>query len=236
VRRQDGFTLVELLIGLALSLFVISTGVEFFGLAQRIFARLKTREEADQAALAAIDRMRIDLLHAGRGLAAETATGLVVPVRADEAELRTTALERKLVLAAPALPGATRLALVSTTDISRGQEIALCLAGAGEVRTVARVESGTVVLDGPIERGYDPATASVALLECVAYRLDPASHVLRRRANGGTAQPMLERTRLATWAYDPEYFLVRVRLDLDVEGANAHETTVFIKNANLAGR
>ncbi len=236
MRRQAGFTLVELLVGLTLSLFVISTGAEFFGLAHRIFARLKTREEADQAALAAIDRMRIDLLHAGRGLAGEAAAGLVVPVRADEAELRTTTLERGLVLAGAALPGATRLALASTTDIARGQEVAIIQDGAGEVRTVARVEPGAVVLDLPLEGGYDPARASVSLLESVAYRLDPASRVLRRRVNGGTAQPLLEDTSLATWVLDPETPLVRVRLELGVEGAHAHETTVFVKNARLAGR
>jgi hypothetical protein len=40
---------------MALSLFVISTALEFFGLAQKVFTRLKEREESGQAALAALD-------------------------------------------------------------------------------------------------------------------------------------------------------------------------------------
>lgn len=236
MRRTGGFTLIELLAGLTLSLFVISTGVEFFGLARRVFFRLKEREEADQAALAAVDRMRIDLLRAGRGLCRETAAGLVEPVRADEGALTTTALERGLDLAAAAPAGASRLALVSSADIARGQRIVLSREGSGEVRTVARIEAGAVVLDGPLEGAYDPATAAVALLESVAYHLDPDAGVLRRRVNDGAAQPVLERARSAAWSFDPATLLVRVRLELDVEGAQAHETTVFIKNARLAGR
>jgi type II secretory pathway pseudopilin PulG len=235
MRRTAGFTLVELLAGLTLSLFVISTGVEFFGLARRVFVRLKDREEADQAALAALDRMRIDLLHAGRGLAEEAAAGLVEPVRADESALETTALERELVLAGPAPAGASRLALVSAADIARGQRIVLFESGAGEVRAVAAVEGASVVLDGPLERAYDPAAAAASLLESVAYRLDTEAGVLRRRVNGGAAQPVLELAASAAWSFDPSSHLVRVRLELDVEGAQAHETTVFVKNASLAG-
>ena len=234
MRRAGGFTLVELLAGLTLSLFVISTGVEFFGLARRVFFRLKEREEADQAALAAVDRMRIDLLHAGQGLAAETAAGLIEPVRADESALTTTARERELALAAAAPAGATRLTLVSAADVARGRRIVLTQARTGEVRTVIAVESGAVVLDGPLEGAYDPVTARVSLLESVAYYLDPDAGVLRRRVNDGAAQPALERAASAAWSFDPSSLLVRVRLELDVEGAQAHETTVFVKNAALA--
>jgi type II secretory pathway pseudopilin PulG len=236
MRRPTGFTLVELLVGLTLSLFVISSGVEFFGLAQRVFARLKTREEAGQAALAALDRMRVDLLHAGRGLATESAAGLVVPVRAEEGELSTTALERTLSLTAAAPAGATRLPLLSTTGIARGRRIALMQDGAGEVRSVVRVDPDAVVLEGPLEGEYDPASASVSLLESVTYLLDPAERVLRRRANGGGAQPLLEGVSLAVWTFDAATHLARVRIELEAEGVQAHETTVFIKNASLAGK
>ncbi len=235
MRRRGGFTLVELLVGLTLSLFVISTGVEFFGLAHRIFGRLKTREEADQAAMAALDRMRIDLLHAGRGLGAVSAAGLIVPVRAEADELVTTALERALDLAAPVQSGTTRLPLLSTAGIARGRRIALLQNGVGEVLSVVRVEPDAVVLEGPLEGDYDPAAASASLLESVTYLLDPAERVLRRRANGGGAQPLLEATRLAVWTYDAASHIARIRIELEVEGANVHETTVFIKNASLAG-
>jgi prepilin-type N-terminal cleavage/methylation domain-containing protein len=232
--KKPGFTLVECLVGLALSLIVVTAGLEFFVRAERAFVRLKEREEAGQAALAALDRMRIDLLHAGRGLAAEMGLGLVEAAEATLSELRTTSLEKELALAAAAGAGDTRLSLVSTADIAAGQRIALREGGAGEVRTVVRVETGAADLDAPLARSYAPATARLSLLERVAYFLDGPAGILRRRVNAAPAQPLLENAAAAAWSLDPAAPLVRIRLELDIEGAHPHEATVFLKNPVLA--
>jgi type II secretory pathway pseudopilin PulG len=233
--RKGGFSLVECLLGMALSLFVITSSLQFFGLAQKVFFRLKEREEAGQGALAALDKMRIDLLHAGRGLAGEMALGLTEAARATEDELRTTSLEKPLTLAGEARAGETRLQLASTADIAAGQEICFSDGSAGEVRTVAAVERGAVILGEPLERGYSAASAAVSLLENVAYFLDGPTRILRRRVNAGSAQPLLENIAATIWICDPEARLVRVRLELSVEGARHHETTVFLKNPALVG-
>jgi prepilin-type N-terminal cleavage/methylation domain-containing protein len=233
--RKKGFTLIESLIGMALSLFIISSGLEFFGLARKVFFQLKEREEAGQAALAAIDRMRIDLLHAGCGLAGEMDLGLVEAVEASEAELRTVRLEKALTLAREAHSGDTRILLASTADIASGQKIALRGGLAGEVRTVARVEAGAVILDPAIVGGYAPATAAVSLIESVAYFLDGPQHMLRRRVNAASAQPVVENVAAASWSYDAAARLARIRLESDIEGAHPHEATVFLKNPALAG-
>ena len=233
--RKGGFSLVECLIAMGLSLFVITSSLEFFSLARKVFSRLKEKEETGQSALAALDKIRIDLLHAGRGLAVETGLGLLEAARATDEELRTTSLEKLLTLVGEALAGDTRLLMASTTDVAAGQEICLFDGRAGEVRTVARVERGAVVLSDPLERGYSPATATVSLLENVAYFLDGPARVLRRRVNAGSAQPLLENARAATWLYDSGTRLVRIRLELNIQGATAHETTVFLKNPALAG-
>lgn len=233
--KKRGFSLVECLLGMALSLFVMTAGLQFFGLAQKVFFRLKEREEAGQGALAALDKMRIDLLHAGRGLPAETALGIVVAALATDEELRTTSLEKPLMLTGTASAGETRLRLAATADIAAGQEICLSDGSAGEVRTVAAVEHGAVILTEPLERGYFPDTAAVSLLESVAYFLDGPARILRRRVNAGSAQPLLENIAAATWICDTEARLVRVRLELSVEGAPPHEATVFLKNPALVG-
>jgi type II secretory pathway pseudopilin PulG len=232
---ERGFLLFECLIALALSLFVILASLQFFGLAQKAFFKLKEREEAAQGALAALDKIRIDLLHAGRGLAGEMALGLVEAAQAPDEELRTTSLERTLTLAGEARAGDTRLLLASTADIATGRDICLRDGTAGEVRTIAAVERGAVVLEGPLERDYPRLTASVSLLERVAYFLDAPAGILRRRVNAASAQPLLEKAAAATWRFDPEAGLVRVRLALDLEGGTAYEATVFLKNPALAG-
>ncbi len=236
--RRPGFALLEALLGLALSLLALTAGFEFFARAQRGFTQLKAREEGAQSALAAVDRMRIDLLHAGRGLAAEIALGLVEAAAADAAELRTVSLERVLELAAAAGAGDTRLALVSTADVAAGQIVVLRDGAAGEARTVVRVEPGAVVIDAPLGRDYAPAGPEgprLALLETVAYRLDAAG-VLRRRVNASPAQPLAEDIAAAGWTLEPAAPLVRLRIQPRTEGVPPHEATVFLKNAALAGR
>lgn len=232
--KKGGFSLFECLLGMALSLFVITSSLQFFGRAQKAFFKLKEREEAGQGAMAALDKMRIDLLHAGRGLAGEMALGLVEAARATEDELRTTTLEKPLILTGTAHAGDVRLPLVSTADIASGQGICFRDGSAGEVRTVARVERGAVVLGEPLEHGYSPATGTISLLESVSYFLDGPARILRRRVNSGAAQPLLENIAAAVWTCDPGTRLVRVRLELNVEGERPHETTVFLKNPALA--
>lgn len=233
---RPGFTLFECLLALALTLLISVAGFEFFGLARKTFFRLKDREEAAQAALAALDKVRIDLLHAGRGLAAESALGLIEPVQAEEERLRTTCLERVLVLAAAAAPGATRVILASSAGVARGQDICLSEGVLGEARTVVAVEPGAVVLEAPLENGYSSEGTKVSLLERIAYSLEAPARVLRRRVNAASAQPLLDNAAAADWELDAEAGFVRVRLELGLEGAPAYGTTVFLKNLALAKR
>lgn len=229
-----GFTLIECLIGLALSLVVVTAGLGAYMALQRAFLRLEARETSGQSALAAVDRIRIDLLHAGAGLTEEVRLGLLEPVAAGAGELRTVTLDRPLALAADAGAGNVRLALSSAAGLSAGRRIALRAGPAAEVRTVVRVEGASVVLDGPLAAPYPAAEAAVSLLETVAFFLDGAAGVLRRRANASPAQPLAESVAAAEWSYDAAAGLAAVRVELSVEGAHAHGTTVFIKNAALA--
>ena len=234
--RRPGFTLIEALISLSLSLFIAAAGVEIFARAERAFLRLKTREEAGQAALAALDRIRIDLLHSGRGLSDEVVLGLFEPVEVIGGELRTTTLETTLRLAADAQAGDTRLSFVSTSDVTAGQRITLRQGLAGEIRTVARVMTGAVLVDAPLGQHYVRDATVVSLLELVTYFRDSASRILRRRVNTSPAQPMLEDTAAVEWGLDSQAHLVRIRLEPAIQGVHPHDATVFLKNPALAGR
>ncbi|MCK7462197.1 MAG: hypothetical protein MZU84_09100 [Sphingobacterium sp.] len=174
---------------------------------------LKEREESGQAALAAVDRMRIDLLHAGtRPRPKRPASGSSSPSEA----IRRGAADRSPREDAsrspptprPARPGSS---LVSTADIAAGQaDLAARRArrersgpspgrrGGGRPRRPARA---------PATR---PRTAVLSLLENVTYfrgRDDPGSC-----AGASTPRPPSRSSTnaaAAAWAHDPEARLVR---------------------------
>lgn len=234
--RTRGFSLLECLIGLALSLFVVCVCLGFFMAAERSYFRLRDGEEAAQAALAAQDKMRVDLLRAGQGLAPAAALGLVEPVAEAGGGLLVTRAERAYALAADLAAGDTRIPLDSVADLRPGREVLIADAESGEVRTLASVGGGAVVVSTPLERGYARSGASLQLLERVALTLDPRLRILRRRVNSSSAQPLLENAGAAEFAFDGPANLVRVRFSLAPQGDAYYELCLFPKNTVLFGK
>ncbi|HVP91919.1 MAG TPA: hypothetical protein VMS75_11965 [Terriglobales bacterium] len=232
--RVRGFSLLECLVGLALSLFVVCACLGFFMAAERSYFRLKDGEEAAQSALAALDKMRVDVARAGQGLASAAALGLIEPVVEADGSLLVTRSERAYALAADVAAGESRIPLGSVADLRAGREVLVADAESGEVLTLASVGAGAVVVSAPLGRGYPRSTASLQLLERVALSLDARRNVLRRRVNAGSPQPLLENAGLAEFAFDRPANLVRVRFSLAPQGEDYYELCLFPKNTALS--
>jgi hypothetical protein len=236
MRRPAGFSLIECLIGLALSFFVVLASLEFFSAARKSYSRLKDREEAAQGAAAALDKMSVDILRAGQGLARAAALGLVEPVAESGGALLLSRAEEELALAADVRAGDSRLPLAQAGGAKPGREICLEDGVKGEVFTVASVAAGTAVLASPLGHDYSRDATSVLLLERVALSLDARQGILRRKVNLSTAQPLLENVRAAEFLEDRAANLVRVRFSLGPQGDATYELCLFPKNPALAGR
>jgi len=236
MRRSGGFSLLECLVGMALSFLVVLACLEFFGAARRSYSRLKDREETAQGAAAALDKMSVDILRAGQGLVRAAALGLVEPVAESGGALRVTRAEAEFALAADVLAGDTRLPLVRTAELARGREICLEDGAKGEVLTVASVEPGAVIFSSPLSHDYARDGTSVLLLERITLSLDARQGVLRRKVNLSSAQPLLENVRSAEFLEDRPANLVRVRFSLAPQGDATYELCLFPKNPALVGK
>jgi hypothetical protein len=234
--KARGFTLLECLIGLSLSLFVVCACLEFFVTAQKHFFRLKEKEEAAQGALAAMDKIKVDILRAGQGLVQPLALGLIEAVAEDAGGLLITRAEKAFELAADVREGDVRLSLTSVADLKAGREVCLSDGEKGEVRVISSVASGTAVLSSPLGFGYAKEKASVHLLEKISLYVDARQDILRRRVNLSSAQPLLENVRSAEFLVDRAANLVRVRFGLKNQGDAIYESCLFPKNPALAGR
>jgi prepilin-type N-terminal cleavage/methylation domain-containing protein len=234
--KGRGFTLLECLIGLALTLLVVCACLEFYGAAQKHFFRLKEKEEAAQGAMAALDKMKVDILRAGQGLVREQALGLFEAVAEDGGGLLIVRAERAYELAGDVAEGDSRIPLTSVADLRTGREICLSNGEKGEVLVISSVAAGAVVLPSPLASGYSKETSTVLLLEKISLTLDAARGVLRRKVNLSPAQPLLENVRAAEFLVDRSANTVRVRLGLNGQGDSTYESCLFPKNAALAGR
>jgi hypothetical protein len=234
--RPAGFSLLEFLVGLTLSFFVVLAALEFFGAARRSYVRLKGREEAAQGAAGALDKMRVDILRAGQGLARATALGLVEPVAESGGALELVRAEEELALTADVRAGETLLPLVRTGEAKPGREICVEDGTEGEILTVASVSAGAAVLSSPLSHDFPRDGTSVLLLERVVLSLDARQGVLRRKVNLSSAQPLLENVRAAEFRADRTANLVRARFSLGPQGDATYELCLFPKNPALAGR
>jgi prepilin-type N-terminal cleavage/methylation domain-containing protein len=232
--KAKGFTLIECLIGLSLSLLVVCSTLEFFCSAEKHFLDLKDKEEAGQDVLAALDKIRIDVLHGGQGLVQPMSLGLVDGVAPAPDGLLLSRAEGRVVLAENVAAGSVRIPALSTGDFKSGRDLCIYDEEKGEVRRISAVEPEAIILSAPLEFDYGAGTGTFSQIETVRIIWDEATGVLRRQANSSSPQPLLENVESAAFAVDAPASLGRVRLKLNRQGEKFYEMWIFLKNPALA--
>jgi len=230
--REKGFSLIEMLLVLGLSLLVFLAAFEFFGITRSFFFKLKDAEEDNLAIQAALEKLRIDLLRAGFGLELAIRAGAAEGI-ATGGSLVILSQETEYSLAADCSSGDKRVTLGKTSGLSAGSRVCLAAEGKAERHTIAGLEGNTVVFSESLENFYAGGDARLSLLEEVTFFLDEKTAVLRRKVNASPAQPLLDDAGLFEFAYLEEDNLVRVRLADKKNMERAHELSVFPKNLGL---
>jgi len=230
--RTRGFSLIEMLLVMGLSLLVFLAAFEFFGITRSLFFKLRGAEEDNLAIQAALEKLRIDLLRAGFGLELPIRAGAVEGI-ATGGSLAILSQEAEYNLAADCASGEKRITLEKTSGLSAGRAVCLADEEKSERHIIAALEGNTAVLSNPIDNSYKGTDARLLLLEEVTYFLDAKTAILRRKVNASPAQPLLDNAGLFEFAYLKEDNLVRVKLTDKKNMERAHELSVFPKNLGL---
>lgn len=230
--RKGGFSLLEMLLVMGLSLLVFLAASEFFGITRSLFLKLKGAEEDSLAIQAALGKIRIDVLRAGFGLEPAIRAGAVEGITAGSS-LVILSQEAKYGLAADCASGEKRITLEKTSGLSAGRVVCLADEERAERHRIAALEGNTAVLSDPLMNTYASADARLLLLEEVTYFLDPRTDVLRRKVNASPAQPLLDNAGLFEFGYLEEENLVKVKLADKKNMERVHEISVFPKNLGL---
>jgi prepilin-type N-terminal cleavage/methylation domain-containing protein len=232
--RKKGFSLLETLIALALSLFVLLAAFEFFGITRSLFFKLKDAQEKNEAIQAALIKLRIDLLRAGFGLETPLRAGVIEGIEITGTTLSILSRDETFALSADASSGERRICLEKVSGLSPGRRVCLAEGDKTEIHVIASLDGKTVVLSAPLEASYPAATTQLLLIEEVSYFLDDRSGTLRRKVNASPAQPLLDDTGLFVPVYRREDNLARVTLADNKNVERTHELSVFPKNLGLA--
>jgi hypothetical protein len=222
------------LIGLGLSLFMVIAAFEFLGMTRDLWGKLKGAEVETQSAEAALEKIRIDIQHAGQGLVAPMRNSTIAGVELTGQTINIASAESSYVLGQDLLPGQTRLPLTTTSGLSAKREICLVENGRGERHSIAVVEATAVVLGEPLQAAYSRIGGRLHLIERVSYFLDETSGILRRKVNSSPAQPLLEDVAAVEFDYDAAANLVTACLSLQNSKEKKYEVSVFPKNVGLA--
>ena len=227
-----GFTLIESLISLSLFLIMLISSLEFAMTVKDHFFKLKKDQEMDLSAFAALDKMRVDIQASGLGLVIPQEQGVVSGVQLDGKMLTIRSKEKDLILSSDIVSGSTRITLLSTSGLKKGQELSIHDGRKGEIAVIFSVDRESVVLTSPINFTYAQLTTQVLLVKRISLYLDLETQILRRKVNSSPAQPLLEEVDSIVFSYDETSNLVNVNLKTAEE--RNHEISVFPKNLDLA--
>jgi hypothetical protein len=233
---EKGFSLMESVLALALFFIVVLASFEFFGFTRSLFLKLKTKEETREAAITALDKMRVDLLAGGSGLQKPIELGLLEGISQEEGALVILSREKNLSPLNDLLEGQTRIRLQSTSGLKKGREICIFDHHKGEVNSVSRADKKSIVLSSPLKHSFLEEKAQVSLLQKISFFLDKDKQILRRRTNSSPAQPLLEDAASFGLCYEKATNLARLYLTLKSNKEKKYEISVFPKNTALALR
>jgi len=234
LRSRKGFSLIEALLSLTFFLMIILSSFEFFGTVRRIFFRLKDAQERSESAAAALEKMRMDVLHAGRGLAQPMAMGIVSAVELKNEVLGLTIGEKTYSLTADLQAGQTTLPLLDTEGLRAGREVCVFGGGRGEILGLQSVDESSATVSSPLISSYPQDQTRVVLLQKISFYLERGTSILRRKVNSSPGQPLIEGVRLFGFSYDGISNLIKVQIGLEKEPEKIHELFMLPKNVALA--
>ena len=231
--RRRGFSLIDSLIGLTLTLLILVSSVEFFGLGRRVFFKLKEAQEESLSVLAVLEKIRLDAGRAGAGLQTPIGLGLVTGLEIHDSTLTLTSEDKGLSLNQDPAAGQTKLACDGIEDLAKGRTLCIFDDGQGEVHPIASVGRGFVMLSSPLLHSYKKEETQILALEVISYYHDAAGQVLRRKVNSSSGQPLLE--DVSAWDVRPSGDLPLITVGIQLRSKEKrYETSFLPKNMALA--
>ncbi len=234
LKNRPGLTIFESLLSLALFAGVVLGGFDFFARSRRMFFHLRAAQDTAERTQSALDKIRLDILEAGRGLSDPIRLELIQAVEQTAEGPVFRSAEQAVSLAKDAAAGTFVIQVADGEGFSAGQEICLAARGQAEIDVIRSADGSTIELTAAVQTDFSAADTNVILVRRVDYPWPAGDGVLRRKVNAASAQPLLEDVAAFRCEYDGSANLARIGIRPAADPENEYAVTIFPKNAALA--
>lgn len=204
--REAGYTLVELLVAIAVMGFVTAATVQIQLITADTVTIASAALEAQDEGRGGLDRILSELeqigafytgaTNAGTAITAASSTSITFLGDVDGDTLDAAGAEARLILAVTA--GATTLIVDRAGGFVAGEVVFLASGAAREVRTVALASGSTITLSAALTNAF-PLDAMVRSVESVNYTLTGTN--VTRALNGGAAETVVSNVTGMAFTY-----------------------------------
>ncbi|MGB9906197.1 MAG: hypothetical protein ACPLRR_02280 [Candidatus Saccharicenans sp.] len=234
--QSPGFTLLECLLSLGLSLLLLISALEISIQARRVFFRLKETQESSLAAAVALEKIREDLETAGAGIPSPPGPGNFSPLQASTERLIIFSAEARTVLLADAEAGQDFLLIELipglASKLRKGRALFLTDGVLDQLTYVAAVSGNRLAISPSLAFSFAADRSRLLLLEKIEIYPDHQQKILRRKINDTSGQPLMEDVISFGVGYTPSENLAVVKLTA-AWGEESHDYELVLYPKNL---
>jgi|GEM_PF-2295434 len=235
--QPAGFSLLECLISLSLSLLILVSALEVSVQARRVFVKLREAQEKDLGLAVALEKMREDLETAGAGIPKLLAGAGLSPIQLNGQTLAIFSADGKTRLLADISSGQGFLLVEVNAALSsilkKGRAIYLTDGNSGELTYITSASGNRLAISPALNTAFEAARTEVIVLEKIELYLDRQQKILRRKVNSTTGQPLAEAIEDFTASYQAENNLASITLSIE-SGGQVHEYELVMYPKNLS--
>ncbi|MFW6140886.1 MAG: type IV pilus modification PilV family protein [Acidobacteriota bacterium] len=234
MKKTQGFSVLEVLISLAIFSFIVLGTLECFIKARSYFLEMKQEHEANQAALSALDKIKTDVSQSGKGLLSPSRLKILKSINCDNNVLNIKICEQKFTSLSNLYQGQTRIFFKDTRHLKKKRKICFFDSQKGEIKEISSVGSQFCIISTPLSNSYKKNQVCIVLLRELRFYLDEKKDIIRRKVNSSPAQPLLEQASEFSCSYEDMTNLIKVKLSVKNKKEIEYESFIFPKNTAMA--
>lgn len=209
---EKGFSLIETIISLTLSLFILLFTSLFVDFVRKESLRGKKEMKNLQEFYSGIDRIGYEIKGCGLGLSHlwETEKYKIFQILDDTLFLRRG--DGKTFLSDKAFRGEKRICVNEPFKFKEGREVIVTDFLKFENQKITKKEGNILILSEALKNNYSERSLAIQI-NCVSFKYDGRKKILRMSQNSGPYQPLIENIEGCSFKKEGNSIILKVSFD-----------------------